>query len=94
VISVPWIYGVRTSPITPVQAARLVDDPTGVYAEVAGLSVAEYIEWKASGGTVLCRGSTASGRPCRRPVQGGTNLEPSDWKALYDSGGYCVVHGG
>lgn len=94
VILVPWIHGVRTMPITPDQAARLIDDPTAVHAEVAGLSVVKYVEWKASGGSVLCRDRTANGRPCRRPIKGGTNLEPPAWKALYDSGGYCVVHGG
>lgn len=94
VISVPWIDGVRTMPITAVQAARFVDDPTAVYAEVTGLAVAEYVEWKSSGGAVLCRSRTANGRPCQRPVNGGTNLQPSAWKALNDIGGYCAVHGG
>lgn len=93
-ILVPWIHGVRTMPITAEQAAHLLDDPTAVHAEVAGLSVAEYVEWNASGGSVLCHERTANGRQCRRPIKGGTNLEPAPWKALYDSGGYCIVHGG
>lgn len=64
VISVPWIDGVRTVPVAPAQAARLVDAPTTVHAEVAGLSEVEYIEWKASGGSVLCRSSTVHGNEC------------------------------
>jgi hypothetical protein len=94
VISVPWICGVQTSTITAVQAARLLDNPTSVYAEVAGLSVPEYSEWKALGGAVLCRENTTAGRACRNPIKGGTSLGPDAWKALNDSGGYCAVHGG
>lgn len=94
VISVPWIDGARTMTITAAQAARLLDDPTAVHAEVAGLSKAEYVEWKASGGAVLCRSRTANGRPCQRPVTGGTNLQPSEWIALREADGYCAAHGG
>lgn len=94
VISVPWIDGVRTMPITAAQAARLIDAPTAVHAEVAGLSEADYVEWKASGGAVLCRSRTAKGRLCQRPVNRGTNLQPSEWKALSEAGGYCASQGG
>lgn len=94
VISVPWIFGVQTSTITAEQAVRLLDNPTSVYAEVAGLSVCEYTEWKALGGAVLCRENTAAGRACRNPIKGGTSLGPVAWKALNESGGYCAVHGG
>lgn len=94
VISVPWIFGVQTEQITAEQAARLLEDPTSVYAEVAGLSVPEYSEWKVLGGAVLCRENTATGRACRNPIKGGTGLGPAAWKALHESGGYCAVHGG
>jgi hypothetical protein len=93
VISVPWIYGARTSPISPEQAALLLEDPNLVYAQVAGLSVSEYLEWKGLEGAVLCREQTTAGRPCRKPIKGGTGLEPADWKALHETGGYCAVHG-
>ncbi len=94
VISVPWICGVRTSDITPEQATLLLDDPNLVYAQVAGLAVFEYHEWRALEGAVLCREHTAAGRPCRKPIKGATGLEPAAWKALSETGGYCVVHGG
>jgi hypothetical protein len=87
VISVPWIGGVRTSPITPEQAALLLEDPNLVHAEVAGLSVSEYHEWIALEGAVLCREHTAAGRPCRNPIKGATGLEPAVWKALSEDGG-------
>ncbi|WP_190287784.1 hypothetical protein [Massilia sp. NR 4-1] len=94
VISVPWIYGTKTSAITAEQAARLLHDRESVYAEAAGLSVSEYMEWMELGGAVLCRETTKAGRPCRNPINGGTGLEPSTWKTMNDTGGYCAVHGG
>jgi len=94
VISVPWICGVRTSTITPEQATLLSENPDLVYAQVAGLTVAEYHEWKALEGAALCREQTAAGRCCRKAIKGATGLEPAAWKALTESGGYCAVHGG
>lgn len=94
VISVPTANGHQNMVITAEQAARLLEDPTSIWAEVNQLSVAEYAEWVSLNGAVLCRANTVTGRPCRNVVKGATFLPSQEWKALKESGGYCALHGG
>jgi hypothetical protein len=94
VVSVPTVHGNEEMYVTAEQAAKLLEHPTSVYAEVNNLSLPEYTAWISSGGSVLCRALTAKGRPCRKAVTGLTLLNADEWKAHNEVGGYCVLHGG
>lgn len=93
-ISVPNVSGTHTESITPDQALRLLSDKDSVYAELAGLSVADYLEWRAHMGSVQCRAMTRAGVRCKHAVVGAVGLEPFQWAAVNKDGGYCQVHGG
>lgn len=92
-VSAPALGGVKTVSLTPEQVLRLISDKRAVFAQVMGLTVAEYIEWYESQGSVYCSAQTQQGRQCRNSILGGIGLEPEQWKSLRKVGGYCSTHG-
>jgi hypothetical protein len=93
VIGVPSLGGSSTAALTPEQAHRLTTDKEGLFAELMGLTVPEYIEWRESQGSVYCSARTKQGKRCRNFIVGATWLEPDEWKAQRAEGGYCSAHG-
>ncbi|MGT2457801.1 hypothetical protein ACU4GI_33405 [Cupriavidus basilensis] len=93
-IEVPALGGQKSVALSPQQLVRLIADKQSVYAEVMGLTVPEYNEWRQLQGSVCCSAATAHGRQCRNTIPGASWLEPEAWKAARSAGGYCQVHGG
>ncbi|WP_162600833.1 hypothetical protein [Paraburkholderia sp. C35] len=93
-VGVPGMGGFEWIDATPEQVLRLADDPTAIYAELVGLTKAEYLEWFESQGLVYCSGTTVKGQRCKNPIVRPQALSAQDWKKLREDGGYCHAHGG
>ena len=93
-VDVPLIEGNQSMLITSTQAHCMQSDPIKVFADLLGLSVMEYEDYMASGGSVVCSATTTKCAPCRGHVIGCTRLSPSEWKERRSIGGYCCAHGG
>ena len=93
-ISVPCVSGVTTEYVTPEQAVRLLSDRDSVYAELAGVTLTDYLHWTELMGSVQCRAQTNAGTRCKHAVVGAVGLSPSHWAKINHDGGYCQVHRG
>lgn len=93
VVGVPSLGGISTVPLTPEQAYQFTTDKEALFADLAGLTKPEYIEWHESQGSVYCSARTKQGKQCRNSIVGATSLEPVEWKAQRAAGGYCTAHG-
>lgn len=67
-------------------------DPDAYAAKSFGLTKIEYLQWLDSDGAPLCGHRTAGGDLCRN-LTGGSQLDPSEWKARHRKFN-CVTHGG
>lgn len=93
-VHVPALGGGTTHVATPEQALRMLDDKYAVYGELVGLARPDYIEWVSSQGSVYCSAKTQKGDRCRNCIIGATQLPSVAWKVIYETGGYCAIHGG
>lgn len=77
---------------SPEELVLLEKEPVAAMAKILGVSKADYIGWSEEDFSVVCAGTTLSGRRCKNIVEGGHFVSAQEWAAK--TGGYCYVHGG
>lgn len=93
VVGIPVLGGQESHVLTAQEVVAYMKDPVSVQSARLGLTSAEYQEYIASQGSVLCCATTKGNRPCRNSIVGATLLPPAQWKKVRAEKGYCAVHG-
>lgn len=77
---------------SPEELILLESDPVGGMAKILGVSKTDYMGWSNEDFSVVCAGTTSTGRRCKNIIEGGHFVSAQEWAEK--SGGYCYIHGG
>ena len=91
-VSVDSGIGSQTVLASPEQLIEILYNPVKGYANLLGVSKADYIQCHEEEFNVECSAITVKGKKCRQIVRGGHSVTVQQWANL--NGEYCQIHGG
>lgn len=94
VVDIQILGGQKSQVLTAPEVVAYMEDPVRIQAASMDMTKAEYQDYIASQGSVLCCATTKGNRPCRNSIVGATLLPPAQWKKVRSEKGYCAAHGG